>query len=460
MKIKAISSLQNSFQDLQSHSLPSLIGVLKSRLPVSLISLEKSCRNRIYTPARTFWLFLYQILSGNLSMDEIVQNAILWLNSVTSEYVSPNTGAYSKARKRLPLSLLRDVDQHIQNQFSTPKRFHGYHLKVVDGTGISMPDNIELQNTFPQHPKAKKSLGFPILKLLAIFDLSTGILLEWAIETIITSDSAVFRLLWPYLKANDLVLGDRHFCGFAYFAFLLQRGVHCLTRKHQMRKYQKIIKVLGKGDLIVEWKKPRDAPKWLNEDEWKNLPNVLRVREVTHDICYKGFRTTQVAVVTTILTETIPAKELSELYYRRWKVELSFRDIKITMGMDTLKGRSVDIIEKELFLYIIAYNLIRFLMKEAAESDSADLEKISFKATVNSIRIWGPMLWQITNDKSYEMCYQMILKVIAYPRCRNKKNRSEPRARKKRPKNYQLLMGDRHQFTPVAHRGKRKAALK
>jgi len=259
---------------------------------------------------------------------------------------------------------------------------------------------------------------------------------------------------------NDLILGDRHFCGFAYFAFLLQQGVHSLTRKHQMRKHQKIIKVLGKGDLIVEWKKPRNAPKWLNKEEWDHLPGALRVREVTQDICHKGFRTQQIVVVTTILTETITANELSHLYYRRWKVELNFRDIKITMGMDMLKGKSVDIIEKELFIFFIAYNLIRFIMKDAAESNFSDLEKISFKATVNAIRIWGPIFSQITNQETYDIYYQQFLKIIAYPRCRNKANRSEPRARKKRPKNYQLLMGDRHEFSPIPHRSKYKKVLK
>jgi len=147
-----------------------------------------------------------------------------------------------------------------------------------------------------------------------------------------------------------------------------------------------------------------------------------------------------------------------EFRFHRWKIELNLRDIKITMGMDTLKGKTPDIIQKEIYLYLIAYNLIRLLMKEAAERANVDLEKISFKSTITAIRIWVPILGRTLEKEQYEKLFEEFLKMIAYPRCRNRKNRSEPRARKRRPKNYQLLTRDRHEFKEIAHRNKYKKA--
>jgi len=215
---------------------------------------------------------------------------------------------------------------------------------------------------------------------------------------------------------------------------------------------------LGENDLIVKWKKPKDFPKWLSQEEWDTFPDSLQVREITYNVQPKGFRTKSISIDTTVLDETISAGEWAELYFHRWKIELNLRDIKITMGMDMLKGKTPAIIEKEIFMYFIAYNLIRLLMSEAAEKNGVDLGKISFKSTITAIRVWGPILGRTLENEQYERLFDEFLKMIAYPRCRNRKNRSEPRARKRRPKNYQLLTGDRHEFKEIAHRSKYKKA--
>jgi len=248
-------------------------------------------------------------------MDIMVQIAKAWFLEMDNVSISPNTSAYSQARKRLPIPFLRQLDQHIQEQLSSPPTFHGFHAKLVDGTGISVPDTPENRKAFPLHPKAGKSSGFPAFKLVGLFDYRTGVNLEWGMGNIITSDSEVYRLFWPHLQPNDLVVGDRHFCGFAYFVFLLKRGVHSMTRKHQIRKYQEIVKRLGKNDLIVKWKKPKELPKWLNQEEWDTFPDSLQVREITYNVHPKGFRTNIITIDTTVLDETIPTEECAQLYF-------------------------------------------------------------------------------------------------------------------------------------------------
>ncbi|HNS44422.1 MAG TPA: transposase, partial [Alphaproteobacteria bacterium] len=195
-------------------------------------------------------------------------------------------------------------------------------------------------------------------------------------------------------------------------------------------------------------------PKWIEKSDWDKLPNSLRVREITLNMRAKGFRTEKITIVTTILDETIPAKEWAELYFHRWKVEVQFRDIKITMGMDILKAKSPRMIEKEVHMYFIAYNLIRLLMQRAAVENSADLSKMSFKAAARAILVWGPILAKQETDEDFDETLRYFLKTISYPRCRNRKNRTEPRAKKRRPKNYQLLQGDRHHFKEIGHRSK------
>ena len=445
--------LRQSVSFLRSQSFSGFVASIASKIdPEASLAPLDGARNRVFTTIRTFWLFLYQVLMGNLSLDIMVQVAKAWLLESEDVSISSNTSAFSQARGRLPTEFLRTIDSQVCENFPASRKFHGFSVKLVDGTGISIPDTPENRARYPKHGKAGTYSGFPSFKLVGLFDYETGQNLEWSVETISTSDSSLFRLFWPLLNSDDLIVGDRHFCGFAYYAFLLNLGVNMMARKHQMRKYQKTEKQLGKQDLIVRWEKPQKPPKWLNAEEWEQLPDSLLIREIKFTMSPKGFRTKTITITTTVLDESISAEEWAELYLHRWKVELFLRDIKTTLGMDILKGKKPEIIEKEVFLYFIAYNLIRLLILEAAIKNNADISKISFKSTITAVQIWAPMLAEAQAEDQYERYFDEFLKMIAYPRCRNRKNRSEPRARKRRPKTYQLLTGDRHHFKPIPHR--------
>jgi hypothetical protein len=192
----------------RAQSFSGLVATVGSKLPLESIAQKKGSRNRIFSVTRTFWLFLYQVLAGNLSLDAMVQIARSWFLETDNISASPNTSAYSQARKRLPSSFLREVEDQVIKQLLSSKTFHGYHVKLVDGTGISLQDTAANRSQFPMHSKAGSYSGFPSFKLVGLFDYQTGRSLEWAIDAINTSDSALFRLFWPLLNKNDLVVGD------------------------------------------------------------------------------------------------------------------------------------------------------------------------------------------------------------------------------------------------------------
>jgi len=193
----------------------------------------------------------------------------------------------------------------------------------------------------------------------------------------------------------------------------------------------------------------------MSKEEWQAVPSEFVVREVTADISSAGFRTQQIVVVTSLLDESIPAQDWLDLYRRRWGVEVNFRDLKITLGMDILKCKTPAMIEKEIGLYILVYNLIRLLMWEAARRHQVSVAQISFKATMFAITVWAGHMLDASTPEEVEQLLEQFYRAIAYRRRRNRLCRSEPRTKKRKGKNYQFLRGPRHDFNEVPHRGKR-----
>jgi hypothetical protein len=409
-------------------------------LPPILLTPRPEERVRIYSTATTFWLFLYHAFRVQLSLDRVVEKAIGWLQPSFPKPISPDSGGFSQARSRFPQEALDRVHQTLRQSLTLPPDFHGHRVSVVDGTGLLMEDTKENRAMFPPHPRRGKGPGFPALKLLPLFSLARGTVQQWAIGKITESDSALFRQLWPYLTSGDLVLGDRHFCGYASFASLLQQGVHSVARLHQRRKYLRVVKVLGEGDRLVEWSKPKLRPEWMTDQDWAKIPEALCVREISYNVAPAGFRTKSITIVTTVLDESIPAVDWAELFRKRWQAELNIRDIKTTMEMEFIKAKSPEMVKKEMGFLLLAYNLVRIIMEKASEARGVPLEKLSFKATVSIINDWGPKLAGARSKAEYEYWWNEFLRVVGYPRIRHRKNRTEPRVKKRRPKTYQLLM--------------------
>jgi hypothetical protein len=313
---------------------------------------------------------------------------------------------------------------------------------VVDGTGISMPDTDENRAVYPYAGGQQEGCGFPTGKLVGLFSLATGHLQRFAFDSWKNHDITLLRRLIDWLKEGDIMLGDRGFCGWGVIAALKRRNVDVVLRLHQNRK--------DKNGVSI-WEKPQRKEGW-EEGSWAELPDAMEVRVITYKVEIPGFRTTQITLATTLLdTEKYPDQEIVKLYNRRWQIELNFRDIKTTLGLDVLRTESPGMIEKEIYMQVIAYNMVRGLMLESAQQHNKSIYRVSFKGTVDTLRQWT-VLFGHTDEKTIKARYEDILLALACDLVPERPNRSEPRAVKRRPKVYQLLTRPRGEMVVSSSR--------
>ena len=419
-------------------------------------------RRRVFTPGRVFWLFLGQVLSADGSCLEALQKFASWLSGQGLGRISVKTSGYCQARRRLGDASIRSAHSQVVMKIgerSEGLRWLGRMVKVIDGSCVSMPDSPANQGAWPQQKSQKPGCGFPLMRVVVIFSLLSGALLDWAEGDYYTSEMTLFRRLWDTLKSEEVLLGDRGFCGYAVWYLLVGRGVDLVLRKPEKRsKKPKVIERLSKHDRIVEWKKSGARPNWLSREQWEQIEEWMPVRELRLLVSRRGYRTKKLVVVTSLLDpESYPAETIAELYRWRWSAELYLREIKVVMGMDILRCKTPELVRKELAMRVIAYNLVRALMLEAAVMEGANLERISFKGTVSALRQWAPVLaLENLSATRREQIYRDFLHCLAADLIPLRPGRREPRAKKRRPKPYQLLTKPRGQFQELSHRGKIK----
>jgi hypothetical protein len=415
-------------------------------------------RERVFTPWLTFWVFLSQVLSSAPTCREALRHTQAWLRLRKEQEISSSTSAYCQARKRLPQAhldkALQRVTAHLEEQEKALGR--GRPVRVVDGSSCSMPDTPQNQAKYPQPSAQKPGCGFPVMRFVALFSLATGALLGTAQGALADSERALWRRLWDLLKSGDIALADRGFSSFAEYCLLLQRGIDSVMRLHARRSTGiRKLKRLAKHDWLVEWLKPAVRPKWMEKKQWDNLPQTLRVRHIELCIPIPGFRTKKLIVATTLLdAKTYCAEVIAEMYRYRWRIELFLRDIKITMGMDILRCQTPGLIHKEFTLHLIAYNLLRALMLEAAMQHHTDPARISLAGALATVRQWAPTFMGLRQRAQRRAQLDAFFRCIAYDTVPNRPNRAEPRARKRRPKNYPLLNTPRRNFKEIPHRNK------
>ena len=444
--------------EAQSH----LAGIVGHWLPTpQRTRLRRSgARQRVFTPMTTCWNFLAQVLSPAQPCREAVRQIQAARRRRGKPAISAATGAYCQARRQLPVALLQNVWPSIAEQLdqeATPAlRWLNLRVGIVDGTTLSMPDTAANQGAWPQPASQKPGCGFPILKLVGLFALSTGAICAVACGTLHNAEQTLFVQLWNTLTTSfDLLLGDRHFGSYTNFAALRLCGLQGVFRLHQGRKVNwRMGRRLGKYDRVITWKKPVKLAWWLP----RLIPESLTVRILRVCVPIPGFRTRVIFVSTTLLDpQLFPAEALADLYRRRWFVELYFRHIKTTMHMDVLRCRSPEMILRERHMHLIAYNLIRALMLQAALVHATELNRISFKGTCDALRQWAPHLAFVAAQPwLYRRLLCDLFHTLAEDLVPHRPNRSEPRAVKRRRKNYHLLTKPRHQMGNLPHRNRSK----
>jgi len=404
-------------------------------------------RIRIYTPMITLWTFLTQVLDPDHSCRKAVSSLIAFLVSQGQPAGSPDTSNYCKARKRLPLSfivrLVRKTAQVLQQKAPSGWLWKGREVVMADGSTASMPDTAANQRAYPQSQSQKPGLGFPLARFLAIICLATGAVLDLAIgpsKGKRTGETSLLRTLLDRLKAGSILLGDRTFGSYFGIAELLRRGIDGVFRMHQARKVDfRRGRILGIEDHLVLWRKPAARPEWMDKATYEQTPDEMWVRELRFQVQQPGYRVHEITLVTTLLDPIEYTKEeLAELFLSRWHIELDLRSIKIVMQMDVLRCKTPDMVEKEIWMHMLAYNIIRAFMATAAAKNGAQPRELSFKGTQQAITAFRESM-RMASPQRYAQLWEAMFVVIAYDRVGDRPGRVEPRCKKRRPKPYRML---------------------
>jgi hypothetical protein len=409
----------------------------------------------IYTPAIVLWGFLSQVIhkKEHRSCLAAVARIGVLLVAMGRPRCEQNNGPYCRARCRLPLPVVRelteDVASRCEAQASPEWLLKNRHVKLVDGTTVTMPDTEENQEAFPQQSCQQEGLGFPIARMVVLLSLATAMVQGMAMgpyQGKETGESALLRELLDHFEAGDIALADKLYCTYLMIALLGERKVDLVTLLHQKRDADAEIrrgKRIGKGDYLITWHLP-DRPDWMDQETYSRMPEKLELRLIQVKIPERGFRPKSLNIVTTLTDhESYSVDDLSRLYRERWNVELDIRSIKVTMGMDDLRCQTPEMVRKEIWACLLAYNLIRQKMLQSALEKGIVPRRLSFTNALQVVTA-GWMVANVLDKNTHEALVKMELNSIASQTVGKRPGRVEPRAVKRRPKPMRLLTMMRH----------------
>ena len=410
--------------------------------------------DRIFSPLVTLWVFLGQALSADHSCRAAVARLIAHRLSRGQRPCSAETGAYCQARRRLPETFFADlacsVGRALDARAERRWLWRGRRVYLFDGTTVSMPDTPANQAAYPQVYNQKPGLGFPIARVGAVISLACGAVVNLGVCQYAgkgQGEVSLLRRLWDALRPGDLLLTDALMANWTNIAMLKERGIELvgrLNKAHRTADFRRGQR-LGREDHIVQWRKPTSI-RSLDWRSYQALPESITVRETRFRVAQPGFRTKVVVVVTTLLDPRQATKgELAELYRARWHNELDLRSIKSTMQMGELRCKTPAMVRKEIWAHVLAYNLIRTVMAQAAVAHDLLPRSISFKGALQTLEAFQPLLERRADRRGADRSglYQDFLGAIATHRVGDRPDRFEPRLKKRRRNNYDWLTSPR-----------------
>jgi Transposase DDE domain len=442
-------------QFLQDGDLPFTSVLTEGMVAQALTAMNVCWVDRIYSPLVTLWVFLGQVLSADHSCRAAVARLIAHRLSQGQPACSPETGAYCQARKRLPEGLFSDVARRtgraLESNVDKQWLWKSRRVFVYDGSSVSMPDTPENQRDYPQPDTQKPGLGFPLARIAAVFSLACGAVLDLGICRYAgkgQSELGMLRTLWNMFLPGDVMLADRLMCAWTEMVMLKQRGVEsvCRLTSHRTADFRRGER-LGKNDHIVKWLKPT-KPRSIDRETYDALPEFLMIRECRVQVEQRGFRVRSLVIATTLLDADLFSKDdLAQLYRARWNAELDLKSLKRTLQMDVLRCKTPELVRKEIWTHVLAYNLIRTVMAQAATKHGIEPRSISFKGTVQTLEAFQPVIaMQGEHDsKLRDGLYHQLLDAISVHRVADRPDRYEPRLRKRRPKHYGYLRKPRRE---------------
>jgi hypothetical protein len=395
-------------------------------------------RDRLFNPVTTIWGFLSQVLSDDHSCRETVSRIIAHRAAAGLEVCSPNTASYCNARARLPTAVLRSLARRTAQQLQAglPEgwKWNGRSVFIADGSHVSMPDTPQNQAGYPQPVVQQDGIGFPLARVAVLLSLATGACHDLAIAPYAgkgTGETTLLRRMYGSLSPGDVVVADALFDNYFLACEFRQRSIELVARVQAERVGSRTVESRPDGDVII-WQRP-NKPHGMKGEQYRTYPESLTMRQVSVDARGKDNRAVQFKVVTTILDTSIDGGQIGGLYERRWDGEVDIRSLKSTMKMDILRCKTPEMVQKEIWVYLLAYNLLRTVMAVAANESNVEPRAISFKGAKQALTAFAPKLEAARPEQRAELV-DAILTAVAYHRVGNRPGRWEPRARKRRPK--------------------------
>lgn len=417
----------------------SILGVLEEH--------KVEYRDRLFGPVTTIWSFLSQVLSDDHGCRDAVSRVIAHRAASGLEPCSPNAASYCNARKRLPTGVLRDLAKRtarqLQDGLPQAWKWNGRDVFIADGSHVSMPDTKENQQAYPQVYNQEPGIGFPLARLTVLLSLASGACHDLAIAPYAgkgTGETTLLRQMYGSLSPGDVVLADALFDNYFLIWELRQLGVDVVAREQAGRVGTVTVESRPDGDVIA-WQRP-NKPRGMTGEQYRRYPEAMLMRQVSVDARDKENRAEQFKVVTTILDASIGGGQIGDLYERRWEGEVDIRSVKSVMKMDVLRCKSPEMVRKEIWAHLLAYNLLRTVMAVAAAQSEVEPRKISFKGTKQAVTAFAPKI-EAARPEDRGRLIDALLRTVAYHRVGDRPGRWEPRATKRRPKHGMRLMQPR-----------------
>jgi hypothetical protein len=395
-------------------------------------------RDRFFNPVTTIWGFLSQVLSDDHSCRDAVARIIAHRAAGGLEACSPNTASYCNARCRLPTGVLstlaRRTAAELQAAAAEDWKWNGRSVFVADGSYLSMPDTPENRATYPQPVVQQPGIGFPMARVAVLLSLATGACHDLAIAPYAgkgTGETTLLRRMYDALSPGDVVLADALFDNYFLACELRDRGIDLVARVQAERVGSRTVEARPDGDVIL-WRRP-NKPRGMTGEQYRLYPKELLMRQVTVDARGKDNRAGVFKVATTILDASIDGGQIGDLYERRWDGEVDIRAIKSTMQMDVLRCKAPEMVHKEIWAHLLAYNLLRTVMAVAAAENGIEPRQVSFTGAKQAVTAFAPKI-EAARPCDRPALIDALLAVVAYHRVGDRPGRWEPRAAKRRPK--------------------------
>jgi hypothetical protein len=395
-------------------------------------------RDRLFSPVTTIWGFLSQVLSEDHSCRDTVLRVLAHRAASGLEPCSPHTASYCNARGRLPTGVVRTLTrrtaQQLEDGLPEGWLWHGRRVFIADGSHVSMPDTEANQAAYPQPVVQQEGIGFPLARVAVLLSLATGACHDLAIAPYAgkgTGETTLLRQLYGALSPGDVVVADALFDNYFIACELRRLGIDLVVRVQAERVGSRTVESRPDGDIIA-WQRP-NKPRGMTGEQYRSYPETILMRQVSVDARGKGNRVEQFKVATTILDASIDGGQIGGIFERRWDGEVDIRSVKSTMQMDVLRCQTPEMVRKEVWIHLLAYNLLRTVMAVAAAESQVEPREISFKGAKQALTAFAPKL-EAARPQQRAGLVGAMLKAVASHRVGDRPGRWEPRARKRRPK--------------------------